>query len=133
MIYLDVEKGMEVKVILNEQHSLTPVQEELLNETFKECGWSILPVPAQGWTKDEQNKIASNLEGYYNLNRGIVFVSPVPYLLARLSKISGGEYATGIIGFTRVYLMHNDKREKVQKGDKIIYTVAKDGWTIEEI
>lgn len=133
MVYLSVDKGMDVVVILNEQHTLTSAQEELLNETFKECGWRIMPVPAKGWTVEEQNKIARQLEGYYNLNRGIVFVSPVPYLLARLSKVSGGEYVTGIIGFTRVYLMHNDKREKVQKGDKVFYTVAQDGWTIEEI
>ena len=99
--------------------------------------WTFLQVPAEGWDLQTQSNIAYSLSPYH-LN--IVFVSPIPVLLGKLSGSAvHGEYCRmsgtpcsydGI----RVYVFHNDKREKKEVSDgKVISTVAAAGWQLVEI
>ena len=44
-------------LIINEQHSLFPEQEEILN---KKGGFETIEVPADGWTLEEQQELVGN-------------------------------------------------------------------------
>lgn len=102
-------------VIMNKQHSLTEEQEKILKEKFNE--FRIMFVDEKGWTLDYMRNLT------LNKNDNFIFVSPVPYLLARLCK---EQY--------KVFLFHNDKRDKKELPDgKVIYTVSKTGWELVEI
>ena len=81
-------------VIMNKQHSLTEEQERLLKERFKE--FKIMFVDEKGWTLNYMRNLTLNKDDNF------IFVSPVPYLLARLCK---EQY--------KVFLFHNDKRDKI--------------------
>lgn len=137
------------KVIINEQHTLLQQQMELLDKKFNRLGcnrcmyewdgkmsytcpicgntpthdikgWEIMKVPAEGWSREEMDKLRSS--GAFS--HGSVFVSPIPYLIRELSFLAG-EGAT-----TYPYIFHNDKRVKQEKDGKIFYTVAPDGWEL---
>lgn len=111
------------KVVLNEQHQLMEDQKRILDERFGN-DWSLFPIPANGLTLEDMNKIVLDWQEQDNngeLHR-IVFASPVPALIM---------YAARGIGDTRVHVLHNDNREKKElPGGKIIMTVAKEGWQI---
>ena len=113
-------------VILNEQHTLMEEQKQLLNATFGEEKWEIKKVPAEGWTKEQMD------EEFYKLDLcNVIFASPIPYLLKKLSYNSGfiGRDAMG--DCPMVYVFHNDNREKKElPNGKIIYTIAKTGWQL---
>lgn len=105
----------KVQVLLNEQHTLLPDQERVLNEKFQE-GWITRPIPQHGWTLDEQKRIADEYEG--SDVSSLVFASPVPVLLGLLASKSGyselaDRHNTGrVIQTPAVYIFHNDRREK---------------------
>lgn len=102
-------------VMLNEQHRLLPEQEKLINDAGN---YTIVKVPAEGWTRDEIMK--SFHDKMYVCNEtGIIFVSPIPLMIALAVK---NEIKVGI--------MHNDKREKKELNGKIISTVAQIGWEL---
>lgn len=110
----------KVIVVINEQHKLLPVQEELLKEHFS--SWEMYHVPSQGLTTNEQQRLISQ---WYNKVSDIVFISPIPYLLARLSYYAGAdEYDIA----PNVWLFLNNKREKKEVDGKIVYTVPQNGW-----
>lgn len=124
---------MKAKVILNEQHSLMDSQKAILDQTFEENGWEFLKVPANGWTLEEQIKIANSLVGTVFEKSTIIFASPVPVLMARLSSLMGEQKALKIQG-TQIFILHNDKREKKElPNGKIIQVVAQEGWQLVEI
>jgi len=107
-----LEKTM--KVIINEQHSLSNQQQELLNGFFGPEEWQRYDVPAEGWTK-EQIMHHSEI-----LNEDVIFVSPIPFLMKLL-----------FIGGRNIYVFHNDRREKKElPGGRVVYTVPEDGWEI---
>lgn len=123
-----------VKVILNEQHSLMEQQKTLLDQTFGENGWEFLKVPANGWTLEEQIEIAKSLVGVQFHESKVVFASPVPILLAKLSYLAGSFKEAVGINATQVFVLHNDRREKKElPGGKVISVVAKEGWQLVEI
>lgn len=124
---------MKAKVILNEQHSLLPEQEGILDKKF-ENGWEIVPVPASGWTLAEMDEIYEE----YKVDHTIVFASPIPYLIQKFSYFMGYGYGEGWNPDfqegrkpTSVYIFHNDRREKKElPNGKIVHTVAKEGWQL---
>lgn len=123
-------------VIINEAHSLLNEQEKILNETFST--YEFLYVPQSGWSYEEQRRIVRELVGGERKN--IIFVSPVPVLLALISFYKGYGQAGIEIGQpfvgcnTNLYLFHNDKREKKElPNGKIIYVVSHTGWQLVEI
>ncbi|HBF78254.1 MULTISPECIES: hypothetical protein [Clostridium] len=121
----------KVKVILNEQHQLMGEQKQILDKKFPE-GWEIISVPATGWMLKEVNKAAEELRG-----QTVVFASPIPALIEKLSFQQGSEWGrffeTGVEceTNTHVFVFHNDKREKKElPGGKVIQVVASTGWQL---
>lgn len=126
---------MKAHVILNEQHTLLPDQERVLNEKFGEGEWATFFVPSNGWTLEEQQRIS---EKYRRSDvPAVVFASPVPFLLMELARTEGvaslaDRHNLGrTIDTPTVYVFHNDRREKKElPNGKIIHTVAQEGWEI---
>ena len=107
---------MAIKVVINEQHSLFPQQEELLKSRFGE-GWEYLLVPAAGWTKKEIMEVT---EGELGEGNTLVFASPVPLMVQGFCSRGGQSWT-----------FHNDRREKKElPGGKVIFTVAQEGWEL---
>lgn len=146
----------KVLVLINEQHSLMPAQEEILKEKFGQ--WEFVKVPATGWTIDEMKNVAQDL--YLALveakpafpraknnkmkavmtsntgkhNTAIVFVSPIPYLLKELTRLSVTGVPNSDVGETyeqfEIYVFHRDRREKTESNGVITTTVSNDGWQL---
>ena len=113
-------------VLLNEQHSLMEDQERVLNEKFDE-GWEIYPVPAEGWPLQEMANIICHFKG-----RDVVFASPIPFLITRLSWLEGRESEEGPAS---VRVFHNDNRVAREVPDgkggvRLIHSVAPTGWKL---
>lgn len=109
-------------VFMNEQHKLLEEQKEQLDKTFESVGWELRLIPSKGWAKEEMKE--QIIETYDN---DIVFVSPVPYMLLLMNEYRS---VFGVLE-KRVYLFHNDKREKKElPNGKVIYTVASTGWEL---
>ena len=126
---------MRNTIIINESHSLLPEQERLLNERFER--YEFLYVPKNGWSYNEQLRIARDLvqEG-----GNIIFVSPVPVLLAYIGFYKGYGRAGIDIGQPfigcdiNLFLFHNDHRLKKELPDgRIIQVVSPTGWQLVEI
>ena len=124
-------------VIMNENHTLLPEQERILEEMFPDLEPEFLFAPATGWTKEEMDKIvASFKEAAIGPDRyhtqDVVFVSPIPYLLRELTRAEVDAYPeysidTGIW----VSVFHNDRREKKELPDgRVIQVVAQEGWQL---
>lgn len=124
---------MKTLVVINEQHSLLPQQAEILNSQFE--GWEFYKVPAEGWDKEAMDSVMSEMEGR------VVFCSPVPYMLKKLSFSAGmsqsaenGKYdypwgSYGEYKVTEVLVFCNDKREKKElPNGKVISVTAREGW-----
>ena len=112
---------MKAKLVINEQHKLLPNQEQVLKEEGIE--YELVKIPSDGLTIDQQFELADEL----SKEEAVVFVSPVPIVLAHLSYLRGCGVGT------KIYVFANDKREKIEQNGKIIYTVAKDGWKLVSI
>lgn len=123
------------KVIINEQHSLLPQQEELIKKLGEEI--ELVKIPAGGINRQEIDQLAEELVQDAVLdNANIVVLSPIPLLLALLVKdtaVYNGKYDyDGEIG--SIYILHNDKREKKElPNGKVISVVAQEGWELIEI
>ena len=123
---------MNPLVIINEQHTLLDVQNEILLNRFGVDGWNTLPVPAEGWTQTEMDAImASDIFK----TKTVIFISPIPYMIKMLTAaaMANMHLPSIITRYSRtvesVLLMCNDTREKKElPNGKIIFTVAKTGW-----
>ena len=123
----------EAIIILNEQHKLLPEQEAILIQRFGR--FETLSVPATGWTKDKQDQVIRQIT--YQI---VVFVSPIPYMIKKLSMDAAGFNARnddhgGLLPCPKntvvemVFVMANDTREKKElPGGKVISVTAKTGW-----
>ena len=121
-------------VIINEQHKLLDEQKKILEEKYEVQ--EVLQVPAQGWSLKEMDEVIEKLaseeirDGKRLLD--VVFVSPIPYLIMKLTRKEVDwvpEYAeeTGI----KVKVFHNDNRIKKElPNGKIIQAVAETGWQL---
>jgi hypothetical protein len=123
----------EAIIILNEQHKLLPEQEAILTQRFGK--FETLSVPANGWTKVEQEQAIMHITCQI-----VVFVSPIPYMIKKLSMDAAGFNARnddhgGLLpcpmntAVKLVFVMANDTREKKElPGGKVISVTAKTGW-----
>lgn len=129
----------KLEIVINEQHSLKKEQRELLEKQFPLNRWNhnYIKVPEAGWSFDEQNQQAGELTG-----KTVVFVSPVPYVLAKLSFWQGYGEAGSLPevglplkgGETEAFLFHNDNREKKElPNGRTISVVAETGWELVSI
>ena len=108
---------MKTLIVLNEQHTLLPDQQRVLNEELR-GEWELYPVPAEGWTLAEmREKVMGDL-----FSAPVIFVSPVPALILWLGAARGG---------CDTFVMHNDRRvAKELPGGRVIHTVAPEGWVL---
>ena len=99
-------------VVINEQHTILPDQQRLLDE-FDEI--TIQKIPSDGLNVQKQEDLAKRL----CLRPNVIFISPVPYLMClTVADARGG-----------VWVMHNDQREKKElPNGKVISVTAKEGW-----
>jgi len=121
---------MKVYVIKNEQHSLFEEQIQILEKRFG--SYEEYLAPTNGWTLKEMQQHVDFL--YQNADI-VVFASPVPYILMRLSYLAAQcmDMNTGVKAYAleRVYVFHNDRREKKElPNGKIIQTVSSTGWEL---
>jgi hypothetical protein len=118
---------MEKKIIImNKQHKLTPQQQDILGG----AEYEIVAVPPEGWTLDEMKEILKRLIVELEQGKKIVFVSPVPYLLATLSLWKGGHPKSP----GKIAIFHNDRREKKELPDgKVVFSIPQEGWELVEI
>jgi len=114
-------------VIVNKAHKLFPEQEEILREKFGT--YEFLYVPEEGWTLEAVQRIVESIDLWQDR---VIFISPVPYLLATLAYKAG--QLCGLVGPSSedrcgIYIFHNDQREKKElPGGKIISITASTGW-----
>ncbi len=127
---------MKILVFLNEQHSLLPQQEQLLNDRFGRDNWEIYSIPATGWTRSEQEEKIHELV-MADDQLSLVFASPVPYMIKLAQDQASWNLARRVFespmptSIEAVYVFHNDRREKKElPNGKVIFTVAKEGWEI---
>ena len=114
------EEFCKATLIINENHSLSENQKELL-KIFDKIEY--LKVPSAGWTAEEQMAVCRKL-WLSDRNTAIVFVSPIPYLLAQIaSDVNTRCYS--------LYVFHNDNREKKElPNGQIIFSIPKTGWKL---
>ena len=118
-------KKTKVIVIMNEQHTLLDEQKKILDETFKT--YEFLHVPADGWTLEEMDEIQYRLR-----DRIVVFVSPVPYLLA--CAVRWSSHGALSPNATKVYIFMNDRREKKELPDgRVIQIISPTGWQLVKV
>lgn len=121
-------------VVINEQHKLLPQQETLIK---KELGGEIKlnKIPADGLNKEQIETLAEELNNLSNTN--IIVLSPIPLLLGRLAAKQGEVKAEkkflGSKIKNRVFILHNDKRDKVEIGGTIRSVIAKEGWELIQL
>lgn len=102
-------------VIINEQHKILPVQHEQIIAAVGE--YNILKVPLTGWTLAQQFE---KIDTLMNVD-AVIFISPLPVMITYLSRNSS----------VRVFVFHNDRREKVEKPDgTVFYKVPESGWEL---
>jgi hypothetical protein len=116
------------KVIMNEQHSLLPEQEALLNDKFGKA-WEILPIPASGLKLAEMKELAKELSRVET-----VFCSPIPALMILVAgehHYDACQCDGGCFFKLPMWVFHNDRRvAKELPNGKVIHTVAKEGWQL---
>lgn len=104
------------KIFSNETHTIMSEQESLLNSLGD---FEIVSIPSSGWNIEQQNSIFQKYK-----NDKVVFLSPVPLLLALFSANSTGS----------VFLFHNDRRNKKElPNGNIISVVSEHGWQLIKI
>ena len=121
---------MRMILIMNEQHSLLPQQQAILEDAYPH-GWETIRVPAEGWTRAEIfRQVDSLVRDLVEGHADIVCLSPIPLLLSQLAWTEGYSRGQGEApGEVRVF--HNDRREKKElPGGKIIQVVAQEGWEL---
>lgn len=107
-------------VIINEQHTLSEQQKEVLFDNFPD--YEIYDVPAKGWNIGQMNEVIKFMR---DNAESVIFVSPIPYLIKQLSCLHFQHYKLEVLIF------HNDNRVKKElPNGKIIFTVAESGWIL---
>ena len=126
-----VTSFMPARIIINEQHSLSPAQSRILGERFG--SYSLVSIPAAGLSRAGQEALAAEL---LQSPAPVVFISPVPLLLAIMAGRCGRDVAARDrdahpSGTPPVFLFHNDIRIKTESADgRISSTLAPDGWEL---
>jgi len=116
-----------VAVVMNEEHELLPQQIELLRQEFgEETTYWNRRIPKEGMSLQKQRLLALHLVVADRVD--VVFVSPVPIILAEVVRL---REQFGVGG--RVFILVNPRREKVEVEGLIQYRVPKEGWELYEV
>lgn len=133
---------MKTAVVINEQHNLFPGQEEILNTSGLD--WEKYPVPATGWTIEQQMEHACSIGKNYG---AVIIVSPVPAFIMKLAMLVEARNCERQAGFPlvpqgasapqKVFLFSKEKREKkeylVDGGNVQISSKLNDEFVLVEI
>ena len=111
---------MKNVIIINEQHNLMEQQEEVIERQLGN-DIELLKIPAQGINRQEIEDLANELN---NKAVNVIVLSPIPLLLARLAHNQG---------INDVWILHNDRRDKIEINGQIRMVVAKDGWELIQV
>lgn len=111
---------MKNVIIINEQHRLMEQQEEVIERQLGN-DIELLKIPAQGINRQEIEDLANELN---NKAVNVIVLSPIPLLLARLAHNQGTN---------NVWILHNDRRDKIEINGQIRMVVAKDGWELIQV
>lgn len=111
-------KNLKVIIVKNEQHTLLEEQKLILESKFS--GYEYLNIPKEGISIKEQLEI---IEDLINKNVHIIFLSPIPLMLGKLSKYSQNS----------VYVFTNSKRNKSEKNGQITFNIENSGWELLKI
>lgn len=111
---------MKNVVIINEQHRLMEQQKQIIERQLGN-DIELLKIPAQGINRQEIEDLANELN---NKSVNVIVLSPIPLLLARLAHNQGTN---------DVWILHNDRRDKVEINGQIRMVVAKDGWELIQV
>lgn len=120
-----------IYLYMNEQHSLLPAQQELLNKKFGAKEITKVLIPAEGWNKAQIHAEVMKI----NFGDEVVIMSPVPVLLGWMAA----EAATGEHGGKfGLYVFHNEKREakEITNADgttRLIHVLNPEGWELVTI
>src|SRR5690606_2478232 len=126
------EKWEMVKLVKNEAHTVKEQQWEVLEKTLgiRREEVNIVNIPAKGIDSAKQRELAEKL-----VNEGgiIVFLSPVPVLLAQVAFLIGKMEENKAVKSLKLLIFSRDVREKKEENGVIEMKVAEEGWTLEEI
>ena len=111
-------KNCKVIIVKNEQHTLLEEQKVILESRFSE--YEYLNIPKEGISIKEQFEI---IEYLLKKNIDIIFLSPIPLILGKLSKYSKN----------LVCVFTNSKRNKIEKNGQISFNIEKNGWELLKI
>ena len=113
---------MKINYVINQAHSLMEEQSEILNSLIDEGDDLIrVNIPEEGLTLSKQIELSHSLMDEMSEDDYLVFVSPVPCMLAYVSA----QLETS----QNVLVFGNDKRDKKElPNGKIIQTVSQTGW-----
>ena len=101
------------QVIINEQHTLMPEQEKIIQDCLGE--FSLAKINANGINLQSMKSLLDTIKGDV-----LIFASPIPAMI-KMAAQRGMKF----------YVLHNDNRDKVELPDgKIIYKVAETGWQL---
>ena len=128
-------------IIINEDHSLLPEQQEILEERYK--SWETILVPREGWSIEGMNRIAYDPKFVTTIQdeiiKTVIFVSPIAYMIGKMQFNKG--FDTGIMEsnswediykispVVKVFFNANREAKELSSG-KIIHTIAKTGWQL---
>jgi len=120
-------------VVINRQHRILPEQYNILKKEFGK--FYKIQVPPEGWTLTQQMSLVeklSELADKHGIN--VVFISPVPLLIALLSYESALRKHIKHAKPLNVYIFHNDKRIKKELPDgRVISVIPEEGWKLVEV
>ena len=84
---------MKTKIVINEQHTLMPIQEKIIKEKFGE-EMEFVKIPAKGLNLEDLDNLTERL--IFDEDANIIVVSPIPVLITKLAYFFG-KYNEAII------------------------------------
>lgn len=120
-----------IYLYMNEQHSLLPVQKQLLTDKFGDKAIITVLIPSEGWDKAQIHEQVMKI----NFGDEVVILSPVPVLVGWMAAEAVQGDHGGKFG---LYCFYNEKRiaKEVTNPDgttRIAHVLQPDGWELVTI
>lgn len=127
---------MKTLVYINEQHTILEQQSRQLKKAFGD--WSVVKIPAKGWSLQRQNDEVETIKGFRAVNSSeqfnVVFISPIPFLLASVSAYVGSiKNNLPSDASISLYLFHNNIRDKKELNGRIVEDIPNGGWQLVKV
>lgn len=117
----------KVVALVNERHDVALDHSNMLNLFFGSENWQVLKIKDRLWG----SKYFAALHDYLrDKSSDVVFISPVPLLLAEMAYRSGKNSDSEQRSEPKVWLMHCEKRVQVNVDGKSLYFPSRDDWKL---